>query len=141
MKAMCDPNSPLQNYRQHSRQSSAQPTVACGARATIKSCIEVTTVYDPNIIWKDDIRKVSHELRQICEDAFNKGPLSTGYTTTTYTDTETPATLASVVTPTEKASRSWLRQFGGRTEALPMRIGTTLTLKKVETGDSGGRQD
>ncbi|KAF4176151.1 hypothetical protein CNMCM8694_008767 [Aspergillus lentulus] len=131
----------LMKFRdEHSRQSPAQPTVACGARATIKTCIEVATVCDPNIIWKDEIEKVSHELRQTCEDAFNKGPLSTGYTTTTYTDTGAPATLASVVTPTAKASSSWVSRLGRRTGALAMRIGGILTEKRVETGDSGGRQ-
>jgi hypothetical protein len=131
-----------EDYRQHnSRQSPAQPTEPCGVRATIKSCIEVATVCDPNIIWKDEIRKVSHELRQTCEDAFNKGPLWTGYTTTIYTDTGTPATLVPVVTPTAKASSSWLGRLGMRTGALAMRIGGILTLRRVENGDSGRRQD
>ncbi|RHZ55925.1 uncharacterized protein CDV56_103438 [Aspergillus thermomutatus] len=71
------------------------PMVVRGAGVTIKKCPQVKRVCDADIIWKDEARKVSHELSQICEEAFNGGSLSTGCTASI--GSETPATSLSMV--------------------------------------------
>jgi hypothetical protein len=71
------------------------PIVVRGAGVTIKNCPQVKRVCDADIIWKDEARKVSHELSQICEEAFNGGSLSTGCTASI--GSETPATSLSMV--------------------------------------------
>ncbi|KAH1589025.1 hypothetical protein KXV68_003944 [Aspergillus fumigatus] len=72
-----------------------QPLIVRGAGVTIKNCPQVKRVCDADIIWRDEARKVSHELSQICEEAFNGGSLSTGCTTSI--GSETPATSLSMV--------------------------------------------
>ncbi|KAL2795974.1 hypothetical protein BJX66DRAFT_154168 [Aspergillus keveii] len=76
----------------------AQPAVVRGAGIAIKSTAE-RRVQHSDIIWKDDARKVSHELSQICEEAFNGSSLSTGCTDTTCAGSETPATSISITSP------------------------------------------
>jgi hypothetical protein len=76
----------------------AQPAVVRGAGIAIKSTAE-RRVQHSDIIWKDDARKVSHELSQICEEAFNGSSLSTGCTDTTCVGSETPATSISIASP------------------------------------------
>ncbi|GIJ90207.1 hypothetical protein Asppvi_009160 [Aspergillus pseudoviridinutans] len=71
------------------------PIVVRGAGVTIKNCPQVKRVCDADIIWRDEARKVSHELSQICEEAFNGGSLSTGCTASI--GSETPATSLSMV--------------------------------------------
>ncbi|KAF4153305.1 hypothetical protein CNMCM6069_001003 [Aspergillus lentulus] len=71
------------------------PIVVRGSGVTIKNCPQVKRVCDADIIWKDEARKVSHELSQICEEAFNGGSLSTGCTASI--GSETPATSLSMV--------------------------------------------
>ncbi|KAL2842223.1 hypothetical protein BJY01DRAFT_249172 [Aspergillus pseudoustus] len=75
-----------------------QPTVVRGAGVAIKATAQ-RRVQHSDIIWKDDARKVSHELSQICEEAFNGSSLSTGCTDTTCIDSETPATSVSISSP------------------------------------------
>jgi hypothetical protein len=78
----------------------AQPAVVRGAGVAIKTCPQQRKVRDCDFIWKDDARQVSHELSQICEEAFNGGSLSTGCTTSTCMGSETPATSLSMASPT-----------------------------------------
>ncbi|KAK1145820.1 serine/threonine-protein kinase gin4 [Aspergillus melleus] len=77
----------------------AQPTVVRGTGITVKHCSQMRKVRESDFIWKDEARKVSHELGQICEEAFNGGSVSTGRTASTSTDSETPATSVSIATP------------------------------------------
>ncbi|KAL3460660.1 hypothetical protein BJX64DRAFT_300594 [Aspergillus heterothallicus] len=76
----------------------AQPTVVRGTGIAIKTAAQ-RRVQHSDIIWKDDARKVSHELSQICEEAFNGSSLSTGCTDTTCVGSETPATSVSIASP------------------------------------------
>ncbi|KAL4890745.1 hypothetical protein BDV59DRAFT_204216 [Aspergillus ambiguus] len=84
--------------RESSPMLPAQPTVVRGSGVTIKPCVQPKKVRDSDIIWKDDARKVSHELSQICEQAFNGGSASTNCTTTSTAST-TPATSISIASP------------------------------------------
>ncbi|PWY90519.1 Pkinase-domain-containing protein [Aspergillus sclerotioniger CBS 115572] len=84
---------------QESPSLPAQPTVVRGAAVTIKNCPQMKKVRNSDIIWKDDARKVSHELSQICEEAFNGSSLSTNCTTSTRIGSETPATSVSMASP------------------------------------------
>lgn len=77
----------------------AQPTVVRGTGITVKNCSQMRKVRESDFIWKDEARKVSHELGQICEEAFNGSSVSTGCTTSTCTDPDTPATSVSMASP------------------------------------------
>ncbi|KAI9044923.1 serine/threonine-protein kinase [Aspergillus affinis] len=83
----------------------AQPTVVRGTGITVKHCSQVRKVRESDFIWKDEARKVSHELGQICEEAFNGGSVSTGCTSSTSTDSETPATSVSMASPEDSYRR------------------------------------
>ncbi|KAL4794934.1 hypothetical protein BDV19DRAFT_389824 [Aspergillus venezuelensis] len=76
----------------------AQPAVVRGAGVKVKQSVQ-RRVHHSDFIWKDDARKVSHELSQICEEAFNGSSLSTGCTDTTGTGSATPATSVSIASP------------------------------------------
>ncbi|PYI03014.1 Pkinase-domain-containing protein [Aspergillus sclerotiicarbonarius CBS 121057] len=84
---------------QESPSLPAQPTVVRAAAVTIKNCPQMKKVRNSDIIWKDDARKVSHELSQICEEAFNGSSLSTNCTASTCIGSETPATSVSMASP------------------------------------------
>ncbi|KAJ9253435.1 hypothetical protein DTO207G8_4168 [Paecilomyces variotii] len=59
-------------------------------------------IRDPNLYWKEDARKVSNELSQICEEAFNRSSVSTRHTASSsqyMSNSETPATSVSLLTP------------------------------------------
>ncbi|KAF9886235.1 hypothetical protein FE257_011848 [Aspergillus nanangensis] len=84
--------------RESSPSLPAQPAVVRGTGVTIKNVIQTKKVRDSDFIWRDDARKVSHELSQICEEAFNGGSASTK-TASTSTCSETPATSVSMTTP------------------------------------------
>ncbi|KAL4911781.1 hypothetical protein BDW62DRAFT_217019 [Aspergillus aurantiobrunneus] len=75
-----------------------QPAVVRGADVSVRH-IAQRKVQHSDFIWKDDTRKVSHELSQICEEAFNGSSLSTGCTDTTPAGSETPATSVSIGSP------------------------------------------
>ncbi|KAL4772634.1 hypothetical protein BDW60DRAFT_222249 [Aspergillus nidulans var. acristatus] len=84
-----------------SRSSSllpAQPAVVRGAGIAVKNSVQ-RKVQHSDFIWRDEARKVSHELSQICEEAFNGSSLSTGCTDTTCVSSETPATSVSLASP------------------------------------------
>lgn len=56
-------------------------------------------VRDSDYTWREDTRKVSHELSQICEEAFNGGSVSTIRTASAGSGYETPATPVSMASP------------------------------------------
>lgn len=66
---------------------------------TVRGGCPLKKVRDADFIWKDEARKVSHELSQICEEAFNGSSMSTTRTTSTCDDTDTPATSVSMASP------------------------------------------
>lgn len=72
------------------------PTVVRPSRVRMRSLGQARKVRESDIIWKEDTRKVSHELSQICEEAFNGSSVTTIRTTSTGTGYETPATPVSV---------------------------------------------
>ncbi|GES63155.1 putative serine/threonine protein kinase [Aspergillus terreus] len=116
--------------RESSPMLPAQPTVVRGAGVTIKSCSQPRKVRDSDIIWKDDARKVSHELSQICEQAFNGGSASTNCTASTST-ASTPATSVSIASPESSprkaASGTPKRQATSPSPTSPTSYGASLT--------------
>ncbi|KAL6239575.1 hypothetical protein BDW75DRAFT_250423 [Aspergillus navahoensis] len=76
----------------------AQPAVVRGGGITVKHSAQ-RRVQHSDFIWRDEARKVSHELSQICEEAFNGSSLSTGCTDATCVSLETPATSVSIASP------------------------------------------
>lgn len=76
----------------------AQPAVVRGAGVAVKHGGQ-RRVYHSDFTWRDDARKVSHELSQICEEAFNGSSISTGCTDATCVGSETPATSVSIGSP------------------------------------------
>ncbi|KAJ5365632.1 hypothetical protein N7517_008518 [Penicillium concentricum] len=77
----------------------AQPTVVRANGPKVKSMGQVRKVRDSDYTWKEDTRKVSHELSQICEEAFNGSSVTTIRTTSGGSGYETPATPASMASP------------------------------------------
>lgn len=74
----------------------AQPTLVRPSGVRVRSLGQARRVRDSDIIWKEDTRKVSHELSQICEEAFNGSSVTTIRTASTGTGYETPATPVSI---------------------------------------------
>lgn len=74
----------------------AQPTVVRPGAVKTKSLCQSAKVRDSDLRWKEDARKVSHELSQICEEAFNGSSVTTIQTASTGTGYETSATPISV---------------------------------------------
>lgn len=74
----------------------AQPTVVRSSGGKNKSLCRDGKMVGLDLNWKEDARKVSHELSQICEEAFNGSSITTIRTTSTATGYETPATPVSV---------------------------------------------
>ncbi|PYH97684.1 putative serine/threonine protein kinase [Aspergillus ellipticus CBS 707.79] len=97
----------------------AQPTLVRGAAGvTIKNCPQMKKVRNCDIIWKDDARKVSHELSKICEEAFNGSSISTNCTTSTCIGSETPATSLSIASP-EASNDQLASNNAGNSKPLP----------------------
>lgn len=82
----------------------AQPTVVRPSGVKVKSMCQTGKIRDSDIIWKEDARKVSHELSQICEEAFNGSSVTTIRTASTATGYETPATPVSVTSQDHHAN-------------------------------------
>ncbi|KAJ5657431.1 uncharacterized protein N7484_001080 [Penicillium longicatenatum] len=78
----------------------AQPTVVRSGNK-VKNLDPPKRFRQPDIVWKEDARKVSHELSQICEEAFNGSSVTTIRTASTSTETgyETPTTPISMASP------------------------------------------
>lgn len=74
----------------------AQPTVVRPSGMKVRSLCQEKKIRDSGIIWKEDARKVSHELSQICEEAFNGSSVTTIRTASSATGYETPATPVSI---------------------------------------------
>ncbi|KAE8404675.1 hypothetical protein BDV37DRAFT_293732 [Aspergillus pseudonomiae] len=92
--------------RENSPLLPAQPAVVRRPGVALRACAPQKKVRESDFIWKDDTRQVSHELSQICEEAFNRASLSTGCTTTsTCMSAETPATSVSMASPEASHSR------------------------------------
>ncbi|KAJ5742754.1 uncharacterized protein N7511_011155 [Penicillium nucicola] len=77
----------------------AQPTVVRAHGPQVKSLRHVRQLRDSDYTWKEDTRKVSHELSKICEEAFNGSSVSTIRTASAGSGYETPATPVSVACP------------------------------------------
>lgn len=73
----------------------AQPTVVRANGPKVKSLGQVRKVRETDYTWKEDTRKVSHELSQICEEAFNGSSVTTIRTTSGGSGYETPGTPVS----------------------------------------------
>lgn len=82
----------------------AQPTVVRPSGAKVKSMCQNGKIRNYDIFWKEDARKVSHELSQICEEAFNGSSVTTIRTASTATGYETPATPVSVASQDQHAN-------------------------------------
>ncbi|KAJ5229111.1 hypothetical protein N7489_009819 [Penicillium chrysogenum] len=77
----------------------AQPTVVRANGPKVKSLGQIRKVRDTDYTWKEDTRKVSHELSQICEEAFNGSSATTIRTTSGASGYETPGTPVSMASP------------------------------------------
>lgn len=80
--------------------SPALPTPPAVVRAgRLCTQLELKKVQDANMSWKEEARKISNELSQICEEAFNRSSVSTGRTgeTSFYNESHSPPT--SISTP------------------------------------------
>lgn len=86
-------------YKQGSPLLPPQTTIVRGDVTVAKSHFELRKVRDSSFVWKDAARKVSHELGQICEEAFNGSSSTTVCATSTCTVSETPSSSASTGTP------------------------------------------
>jgi hypothetical protein len=69
-----------------------------------KSLCQEKKIRVPELTWKEDARKVSHELSQICEEAFNGSSVSTIRSASEGAGYETPATPVSIASPDHPAS-------------------------------------
>lgn len=77
----------------------AQPTVVRATNPKVKSLRHVRKVRDSDYTWREDTRQVSHELSQICEEAFNGSSVSTIRTASVGSGYETPGTPVSMASP------------------------------------------
>lgn len=80
----------------------AQPTVVRPSGVKVRSLCQARRARESDVIWREDARKVSNELGQICEEAFNGSSVSTIRTTSTGTGYETPATPVSMASPEQR---------------------------------------
>lgn len=74
--------------------------------------------------WKEEARKVSNELSQICEEAFNRSSVSTGHTAVS---TETTATSMSIHEDVERAKELVNNEVPDKVSNLP----TSYTVKEL----------
>lgn len=74
--------------------------------------------------WKEEARKVSHELSQICEEAFNRSSVSTGHTAVS---TDTTATSMSIHEDVERAKELVNNEVPDKISSLP----TSYTVKEL----------
>ncbi|KAJ5542640.1 hypothetical protein N7535_005063 [Penicillium sp. DV-2018c] len=77
----------------------AQPMVVRHNPPKVQNMHQVRKVRESDYTWKEDTRKVSHELSQICEEAFNGTSVSTIRTASAESGYETPATPVSIASP------------------------------------------
>ncbi|KAJ5787789.1 hypothetical protein N7457_002779 [Penicillium paradoxum] len=77
----------------------AQPTVVRASGPKVKSLHQVRKLRESDYTWREDARQVSHELSQICEEAFNGSSVTTIRTTSAASGYETPPTPVSMASP------------------------------------------
>lgn len=82
----------------------AQPTVVRPSGVKAKSLSRERKVYQSDVIWSEDARKVSNELSKICEEAFNGSSLTTIRVSSSATGYETPATPVSTSSPKQRST-------------------------------------
>ncbi|KAJ5824839.1 hypothetical protein N7447_007179 [Penicillium robsamsonii] len=95
----------------------AQPTVVRANAPKVKSMGQARKVRDSDYTWKEDTRKVSHELSQICEEAFNGSSVTTIRTTSGGSGYETPATPVSMASPEQVPAASGIPVFNTSQES------------------------
>ncbi|OJJ43112.1 hypothetical protein ASPZODRAFT_74966 [Penicilliopsis zonata CBS 506.65] len=77
-----------------------QPKVVRSGVATMRnSGMEVKKAREANYAWREEARQVSHELSQICEEAFNGTSMSTVSTASICGGCDTPATSVCTASP------------------------------------------
>ncbi|KAJ5298200.1 uncharacterized protein N7443_006320 [Penicillium atrosanguineum] len=74
----------------------AQPTVVHRSGMKARTVCQEKRIRVSDLSWKEDARKVSHELSQICEEAFNGSSISTIRSASDEAGYETPATPVSI---------------------------------------------
>jgi serine/threonine-protein kinase HSL1 (negative regulator of Swe1 kinase) len=77
----------------------AQPMMVRPNPPKVKNMHQVRKIRESDYTWKEDTRKVSHELSQICEEAFNGSSVTTIRTASAGSGYETPATPVSMASP------------------------------------------
>ncbi|KAJ5305753.1 hypothetical protein N7508_004768 [Penicillium antarcticum] len=116
----------------------AQPTVVRAHGPQVKSLRHVRKLRDSDYTWRDDTRKVSHELSQICEEAFNGSSVSTIRTASAGSGYETPATPVSMFTP-ENRPASATKPVSKTPKSYSIKELTETRRKLIE--QSKGRKD
>ncbi|KAL2001789.1 hypothetical protein VTN02DRAFT_1217 [Thermoascus thermophilus] len=89
--------------------SPALPTPPAVVRAgRLCTELDLKKVQDASMAWKEEARKISNELSQICEEAFNRSSVSTGRTgeTSFYNEPLSPPTSISVPDDPEQSVTS-----------------------------------
>lgn len=79
----------------------AQPTVVHRSGMKARTVCQEKKIRVSDLTWKEDARKVSHELSQICEEAFNGSSISTIRSASEDVGYETPATPVSIASQTQ----------------------------------------
>lgn len=82
----------------------AQPTVVHRSGMKAKTVCQEKRIHVSDSTWKEDARKVSHELSQICEEAFNGSSISTMRSASDEAGYETPATPVSISSPNQRVA-------------------------------------
>jgi serine/threonine-protein kinase HSL1 (negative regulator of Swe1 kinase) len=120
----------------------AQPTVVRANAPKVKSLRHARKVRDSDYTWKEDTRKVSHELSQICEEAFNGSSVSTIRTASAGSGYETPGTPVSMPSPEQLQPATHLPVSKTTTESPRSYNITHLTETRRKLAEhSRGRKD
>lgn len=108
----------------------AQPTVVRPSGVKVRSLGQARKVRESDIIWKEDTRKVSHELSQICEEAFNGSSVTTIRTASTEAGYETPATPVSVASQ-EHFVKVPIKASADILKATPKECGRSYSIQEL----------
>jgi hypothetical protein len=100
------------------------PTVVRTSSAVADTDSDLGVLKLRDNFWKEETRKVSHELSQICEEAFNRSSVSTGHTAVS---TETTATSMSIHEDVERARELVNNEVQDKVSSLP----TSYTVKEL----------
>ncbi|KAJ5166152.1 uncharacterized protein N7482_004933 [Penicillium canariense] len=107
-----------------------QPIVVRPSGIKVKNLCRERKVQHSDIIWKEDARKVSHELSRICEEAFNGSSITTKRTASTEAGYETPGTPMSVASP-EQCSAPPVKHSLATPKATPKESGRTYSIQEL----------